>query len=239
MASKISDEWTVLPHGPLEQLSENLWRVEGSLPGMSLKRVMTVVRRNDGSLVIHSAIALADKEQRELEALGPPAVLLVPNQSHRLDAPAYKKRYPTLRVFAPSGGRQAIAEAVPVDGTYDDFPADDTVRLEMLHGVKAGEGAMFVHSKDGLTLVLNDCLFNMDRKKDPLGWFFTTVLGSAPGPRVSRLVKLMFVQDKKALRADFERFAQLPGLVRLIVSHEKVAHGAEAANALKQAATYL
>lgn len=239
MASKIFDEWTVLPHGPLEQLSENLWRVEGSLPGMSLKRVMTVVRRNDGSLVIHSAIALADKEQRELEALGPPAVLLIPNQGHRLDAPAYKKRYPSLRVFAPSGGRQVIAEVVPVDGTYEDFPADDTVRLEMLHGVKAGEGAMFVRSRDGLTLVLNDCLFNMDRKKDPLGWFFTTVLGSAPGPRVSRLVKLMFVQDKKALRADFERFAQLPGLVRLIVSHEKVAHGAEASSALKQAATYL
>jgi hypothetical protein len=239
MASKISDEWKVLPHGPLEQLAENLWRVEGSLPGMSLKRVMTVVRRDDGSLVIHSAIALADKEQRELEALGPPALLLVPNQGHRLDAPAYKKRYPALRVFAPSGGRAAIAEVVPVDGTYEEFPADDTVRLEMLHGVKEGEGAMFVRSKDGLTLVLNDCMFNMDRKKDPLGWFFTTVLGSAPGPRVSRLVKLMFVQDKKALRADFERYAQLPGLVRLIVSHEKVAHGAEAASALRQAATYL
>jgi hypothetical protein len=229
----------VLPHGPLEQLSENLWRVEGSLPGMSLKRVMTVVRRSDGSLVIHSAIALADKERRELEALGPPSVLLVPNQGHRLDAPAYKKRYPSLRVFAPSGGRKAIAEVVPVDGNYEDFPSDDTVRLEMLHGVKEGEGAMFVRSQDGLTLVLNDCLFNMDRKKDPLGWFFTTVMGSAPGPRVSRLVKLLFVQDKKALRADFERFAQLPGLVRLIVSHEKVAHGAEAARSLRQAATYL
>lgn len=239
MASKISDEWQVLPHGPLEQLSENLWRVEGSLRGMSLKRVMTVVRRSDGSLLIHSAIALADKERRELEALGPPAVLLVPNREHRLDAPAYKKRYPALRVFAPSGGREAIAAVVPIDGTYEDFPADDTVRLETLHGVNAGEGAMLVRSKDGMTVVLNDCLFNMDRKKDPLGWFFTTVLGSAPGPRVSRLVKLLLIQDKKELRADFERFAEMPGLVRLIVSHEKVAHGVEAARALRQASTYL
>jgi len=41
------------------------------------------------------------------------------------------------------------------------------------------------------------------------------------------------------LRVYFERFAALPGLVRLIVSHEKVAPGAEAASALRQAATYL
>ena len=239
MASRISDAWQVLPHGPLEQLSENLWRVEGSLKGMSLKRVMTVVRRKDGSLVIHSAIALAEKEQRELEALGPPTVLLVPNRGHRLDAPAYRKRYSGLRVLAPRGGRKGIEEVVPVDGTYEDFTGDDTVRLETLKGVAEEEGVMLVRSSDGMTVVLNDVVFNMDRKKDPLGWFFTTVLGSAPGPRVSRLTQLLFVKDRKALRADLERLAATPQLVRLIVAHEKVASGAEAASALRQAATYL
>lgn len=239
MASKISDAWQVLPHGPLEQLSENLWRVEGSLKGMSLKRVMTVVRRSDGSLVIHSAIALAEEEQRKLEALGTPAVMLVPNRGHRLDAPAYRKRYPALRVYAPRGGRKGIEEVVPVDGTYEDFPGDDTVRLETLKGVDEEEGAMLVRSSDGMTVVLNDVVFNMDQKKDLLGWLFTNVLGSAPGPRVSRLTKLMFVKDRKALRADLERLAATPGLVRLIVAHEKVASGAEAASALRQAATYL
>src|SRR6218665_296202 len=122
MASEISDEWRVLRHGPLVQLSDNLWWVEGEIPRMSLKRVMTVVRRSDGTLVIHSAIAMGDKEQRELEALGTPAVLLVPNGMHRLDAPAYKKRYPTLRVYAPRGSREKVEEVMPVGGTYQDFP---------------------------------------------------------------------------------------------------------------------
>lgn len=239
MASKISDAWQVLPHGPIEQLAENLWRVEGSLKGMSLKRVMTVVRSRDGSLVIHSAIALTEQEQRKLEALGTPSVLLVPNRGHRLDAPAYKKRYPALRVFAPRGGRKGVEEVVPVDGTYEDFPGDDTVRLETLKGVGEEEGAMLVRSSDGTTVVLNDVVFNMDRKKDPLGWFFTTMLGSAPGPRVSRLVKLLFVKDRKVLRAELERLATIPDLVRLIVAHEKVASGVEAASALRRAATYL
>jgi hypothetical protein len=49
----------------------------------------------------------------------------------------------------------------------------------------------------------------------------------------------MFVKDKAALRADFERWAALPDLVRVIVSHEKVARGPEARAALLKAATYL
>jgi hypothetical protein len=82
-------------------------------------------------------------------------------------------------------------------------------------------------------------MFNMDRKRDPLGWFFTTVLGSAPGPRVSRLAKLALIKDPPALRSDLLRFAELPALERVIVAHEKVASGADAAAALRTAATYL
>ena len=231
--------WRVLPHGPIEQLAENLWTASGSLKGMSLKRVMTIARRNDGSLVIHGAIAMDDVRMKELEALGEPAYLVVPSAHHRLDAPAYKGRYPALRVFAPRGGRRAIEGVVAVDGAYEDFPGDDTVTLETLNGMKGREGVMVVRSTDGTTVVLNDAVFNMDTKKDVLGYLFTTVMGSAPGPRVSRLAKLALVSDQAALRKDLERFAETADLVRVIVAHEKVAHGAEARSALQQAATYL
>jgi hypothetical protein len=54
-------EWTVLDHRPIQRLEENLWCVTGSLPGMALKRVMTLVRLDDGRIVIHSAVALDDE----------------------------------------------------------------------------------------------------------------------------------------------------------------------------------
>jgi hypothetical protein len=98
---------------------------------------------------------------------------------------------------------------------------------------------MLVRSSDGTSVVLNDVMFNMDRKKDPLGFFFTTLLGSAPGPRVSRLARLVFVKDKAALRSEFERLAAIADLVRVIVAHEKVASGPDARAALLKAATYL
>jgi hypothetical protein len=236
---KVKSEWKVLAHGPIERLSSNLWWVQGTLPGMSLKRTMTIARLADGRLVIHNGIALEDAAMREIEAWGTPAFLLVPNGYHRLDAPAYKKRYPSLRVLAPRGSRARVAEVVAVDGTYEDFPAEDAVHLETLHGVKEKEGAMVVRSSDGVTIVLNDAVFNMDRKRDPLGFLFTTLLGSAPGPRVSRMAKLALINDKPALKQDLARFAELPDVQRLIVAHEKVASGPDARQALQQAMRYL
>ena len=236
---KADGEWKVLAHEPLLELAENLLWVRGAIPGMSLKRTMLIVRSSDGQLLIHNGIALADAQMAEIERFGTPAFLFVPNGGHRLDAAAYKKRYPALRVFAPKGSRARVEQVVPVDGAYEDFPSNDVVRCETLHGVGESEGALIVQSPDGVSVVLNDCLFNMDRKRDPLGFFFTTLLGSAPGPRVSRLAKLVFIKDKQALRADFERYAALPNLTRLIVAHEKVASGPDARAALLQAATYL
>jgi len=142
-------------------------------------------------------------------------------------------------VYTPKGGRDKVEQVVHVDGGYEDFPQAEDVRLEMLHGVADGEGAMVVQSQDGVTVVLNDAVMNMDTKRDPLGFVFTTLMGSAPGPRVSRFARLVFIKDKAALRQDLERYARTPKLVRLIVAHEKVASGPAAAQALYQAATYL
>lgn len=237
--AKVHTSWIVLEHGPLQQLADNLWRVQGAVPGMSLKRTMTVVRRADGSLLLHSPIALDQAAQQQLEALGAISVVVVPNAGHRLDAPAYKARYPGLVTFCPRGGRSKIAEVLAVDGTYDDYVDDGTVRFETLDGVGGSEGAMIVRSDDGVSVVLNDVVMNMDTKKDLLGYLFTTVLGSAPGPRVSRLARLVYVKDQPALRRHLERLAATPALQRLIVSHEKVASGPDAAAALREAATYL
>ncbi|HKO48841.1 MAG TPA: hypothetical protein VJV79_14010 [Polyangiaceae bacterium] len=237
--AKALGEWKVRAHGPLLTLADNLLWAQGSLPGMSLKRCMVVVRLNDARLVIHNGVALDPAQMAKLEQFGSPAFLIVPNGGHRLDAPAYKQRYPALRVFTPKGSRERVQQVVQVDGVYEEFPHDDTLRLETLNGVGESEGSLIVQSSDGVSVILNDCMFNMDRKRDPLGFLFTTVLGSAPGPRVSRLAKMVFIKDNKALRADFERYAELPNLVRVIVAHEKVASGAQARAALLQAAEYL
>jgi hypothetical protein len=235
----LGQDWSVLEHGPLLTLAENIWWVDGTVPRLPLRRCMTVARASDGRLIIHNAIALNEQAMTELLALGEPAWLLVPNGYHRIDAPAYKKRFPALRVLAPRGSRAKVVEVVTVDGSYEDFSADGSVQLEPLPGVGETEGFMRVRSNDGITIVLNDVVFNMDSRRNLFGRLVTTLMGSAPGPRVPRLAKMTFIKDKLALRRKLEELAETPGLIRLIVAHEKIASGVDAAAALRLAATFL
>lgn len=230
--------WSVLDHGPLEQLAENLWWVVGSVPRMPIKRNMVIVRRTDGTLLIHNAMALREAAQLEVEALGKPAILLVPNGFHRLDCARYKARYADLKVYAPSGSRARVAQVVAVDGTYGDVPADDHYRIEPIAGVKHVEGVLVVKSKDGSTVVVNDCVFNMDPPPRALQRFLMRVMNNTGGPRVSRIGKALLVKDRPTFRAELERYAALPDLQRFIVAHDKCVHGPEAASAALRTAAH-
>ncbi len=229
--------WTVLPYEPIERLAENLWRVEGTLSNMPLRRVMTLARMNDGRLVIHNAIALHDAQMREIEAWGTPAFLVVPNGYHRLDAPAFKQRYPALRVVCPRGARKRVQQVVAVDFDYDDFPGDDTVRLEHLRGLRESEGVMHVRSQDGVTLVFNDALFNMPHLPGLQGAILRYLTQSSGGPRVSRIGRMLLIADRKAFAADLLRLSRTPDLVRVIVGHHQTIATEPAAALARVAAT--
>ncbi|HTE51074.1 MAG TPA: hypothetical protein VK698_09420 [Kofleriaceae bacterium] len=227
MAS-VHAEWKVLPHGPIERLAENLWRVRGEVPHMPIGRVMTLVRRADGGVVVHSAIALEEPLMGEIEAWGRPAFLVVPNRGHRLDAPAFARRYPDARVLCPAGAREKVAGVVRVDGDFRDLPPDPDVALAHLDGLREQEGVVQVRSADGATLVFNDAIFNLPAMAGLVGLIYR-LTGSTGRPRVSRLGRLVFVRDRAGFRAHLERLAAVPDLRRIIVSHGDVITDAPAA----------
>lgn len=212
--AKCFESWTVLPHGPLEKLSENLWRVEGTMPDGKTKRVMTIARMKAGRLVIHNAIALEAPLQAEIEAFGTPASIVVPNGFHRQDAKIYKDRYPSANVYAPTKAIKKVGSIVPVAGDYDAAPKDDTVRLCHLDGCNRSEGVLEVKSADGVTLVFNDVLLNMPKLSGVVG-FFLAPTGRASVPRFSRW---LLVKDKGAFARHVDSWAK-PDLARVIVGH--------------------
>jgi len=220
--AKAYAHWKVLPHEPIEKLADQIWRVEGSLPGMALKRVMAIGKRSDGRLVIHNGIALEEDAMKEIETWGDPALIVVPNKYHRLDAKVFKDRYPEADVVCPAGCRKQVEEVVPVDRDYDD-PAvqNEAVELHHLGGIAESEGYMLVRGDDGATLVLNDALFNTPHQPGVIGWALRNITDSTGGPRVSRLFKWLAVKDKAALRASFEKLAATPDLQRIIVAHHE------------------
>jgi hypothetical protein len=212
---KAFETWNPLPHRPLEKLEPNLWRVEGDLPGGNGTRVMTLIKLASGGVVVHNAIALEDALMKEIEAWGTPELLVVPNGFHRLDAKVFKDRYPEVKVVAPKAAVKKVGQVVPVDGSIDEAPKDDTVRMSHLEGTKDHEAVVEVRSGPTTTLVFNDVINNLPKMGGMMGFML------APTGRVAvpRIFRWFFIKDRPKFTAHIGRLAEHTELKRVIVSH--------------------
>jgi hypothetical protein len=218
--SKPLTEWKVLPHGRLTKIEDNILTVEGTIqmPLGEFPRRMTVVRLRDGRLVIFNAIALDEDQMRVLEEFGKPAFLIVPNGHHRLDARVWKERYRDIRVLAPSGARAKVEETVAVDSTQAEFD-DPSVRFVTVPGTGDNEAALEVAGSSGSTLILNDMVGNVRKTSGVGGWLLRLMGFAGDEPHIPLPVKFVMLKDKGAFAAQLRRWAELPSLKRVVVSH--------------------
>jgi hypothetical protein len=164
-------------------------------------------------------MALDDARQKEIEALGEIGHLVVPSGYHKRDAARYRARYPNARLYTPVGARKTVEKIAKVDGAYSEFPKDDTTELDAVGGLADREGALVVRSKRGVTVVMNDALFNMPEETGLSGFVLRNVTQSTGGPRVSRTARIGLIADKIAYRASLEKIADTKSLVRVMVAH--------------------
>src|SRR5215475_4868630 len=122
-----ASEWQreVFPHSPLEALAPDLWVVRGEFPSSQLPRNMVVYRYGGDSLLLHSVVALDERTMRHLEALGKPAIMVIPNWDHWAHIVAFKRRYPEITVVCPQASRARVERRLAVDETCEAyFPRD-------------------------------------------------------------------------------------------------------------------
>jgi hypothetical protein len=214
-----SRPWIVQPYRPIARIEENLWTVDGDIrvPGGVLPRKMALLKCDDGRIAIHSPIALDDADMAAIESWGEPAYCIVPNGYHRLDAPAFRQRYPALKMLCPDAVRARVGRVINVDGDLAKLPRSIECRpLAMV----SGEAAFISRSGERLTLIFGDALFNLPRLTGVFG-FVLNLIGSTGGPRVTPMAKLIAVSDRKLLASQLTELAALPGLTRLVPGHGK------------------
>lgn len=56
---------------------------------------------------------------RQLEELGTPTIMVVPNGMHRSDCAVWKERFPDIRVVCPAAAKSAVEAVVPIDATCE------------------------------------------------------------------------------------------------------------------------
>ena len=154
----------------------------------------------------------------KLEAFGRPAILVVPNDHHRLDARAWKARYPEMKVVAPPGSRAKIEEVVPVDTTTPDF-GDPNVQFLTVAGTAEREAALVVRTASGTTLVLNDVVGNIRNPSGLAGWLLRLAGFAGDEAHVPRVVKAAMVKDETALRDQLLKWSEERSIKRILVSH--------------------
>lgn len=218
--TKPFEQWTVLPHGKLVQVDDNILTVVGEIhmPLMDLPRRMTVVRLIDSRLVVFSAVALDEDEMAALEAFGRPAYLIVPSDKHRLDAKIWKDRYPEIQVVAPEGARAKVQETVQVDTVAPLFN-DPNVQFVTVPGTRGREAALVVRTPKGTTLVLNDVVGNIRDAAGFGGWLLHIAGFAGKEAQVPKVVKMAIIEDTNTLRAQLLQWAEIGSLKCILVSH--------------------
>lgn len=91
-----------IPLTPL--VDERIWAAERPVwfAGVRLRVRTTVIRLDDGGLLLHSPAPPSDAMVERLRALGPVRWLVVPNAFHHLGTPAAAARFPEARVVGPA-----------------------------------------------------------------------------------------------------------------------------------------
>lgn len=213
--------WTVHPHGPLEAIGPNLWRVVGSLPPSVLPRVMALWILPSGGVCVHSAVNVDAATLGQIEAIGTPAVLIVPNGLHRADAAAWKARYPSITTVAPAAARRAVESVTPVDALAEDSLPGHGVECLAPAGLKPGELIYRVPQGDGThALVVNDALFNVpEHFSGFFGFMFRYITRSTGLFGITGLGRLVMLRQREAFAGFLRELADAPGLTAIVVSH--------------------
>lgn len=202
-------------------VGDRIWTFERPVwfSGVRQRVNTTVVRLDDGSLLLHSPAPADEGVAKQLRALGEVRWLVVPNCFHHLGTPAAAAQFPEAQVIGPAsalGRNKALLIQSDIAQLHEPLPEFETLPLE---GVPFLDETVLYH-RPTQTLLGADIVLCPNAKDHWSMRFAARLLGFYDQVRVPYDVKKK-IPDRAAaarsLRAMLERPAQ-----RLIVGHTDV-----------------
>src|SRR5215472_6378175 len=202
-----------------DRIADGVWyhRAQYRFGALGFPHAVTVIRKRDGGLIIHSPARLDDATRSALKSLGDIVAIIWPSWWHDLHLRQWADAYPEALLYVAPDLRRAVdgrsnarvlSESTDVDIDIDIASVD---RL----GVWFDE-FVFVH-KPSKTLVVADLVVNVPPGLPfPTNLFFG-LMGAGSGPVIPWFYRTV-ARDKQRLRAQLDRIASLD-FERLIVGH--------------------
>jgi hypothetical protein len=207
----------------LRKLAENLWTIQRPQRfwGLEVGCRMTVMRLEDGSLFLHSPVALDTQLRSELDALGAVRYAVAPNRFHHLYAGGVTRAYPEARLWVAAGVERKRPDLEIAGVLTDDAPAEWKREVDQLYfrGRPFENEVVFLH-RPSRTLVLCDLAFNFGPTAPVVTRVLLKVVGGYGGFRTTRLDPLL-IRDRGAARRSLEQILAWD-FDRIVVAHGNV-----------------
>ena len=204
-------------------VDDRIWILERPVwfSGVRQRVHTTVVRLDDGSLLLHSPAPVSDELAAELKALGPVRWLVVPNCFHHLGTPAAAARFPEAQVVGPASAlarNKALRRHMDIHDAQlgAQFPELECLPLQ---GVPFLDETVLYH-RPTQTLLGADIVLCPDAKDHWSLRFAARLLGFYEQVRVPYDVKKK-IPDKAAAARSIRAMLERPAR-RLIVGHADV-----------------
>jgi hypothetical protein len=207
-------------------VDEKIWTRDRPVwfSGVRLRARTTVVRLDDGGLVLHSPAPPTEALASALRGLGPVRWLVVPNRFHHLGTPAAAARFPEARVVGPASAlKRSTALTLHVD-IHDGRWGEQVPEFEALplEGVPFLDETVLFH-RPTKTLLGADIVLSAGAK-DHWSWRWAArITGCYERVRVPPDVRKK-IQDRAAAARSIHAMLERPAQ-RLIVGHADVIDG--------------
>lgn len=186
--------------------------------GMRLTATMTVLRLRNGSLLLHSPVAMTPGRRAAVEALGPVAHLYSPNLYHHLRIGDWSAAFPSARLHAPPGlsRKRPDLRIDRVHGAAAEPAFAGVVDELRIEGFRLEESVLFY--RPARTLVVADLVHNIGRPRHLWTQVYTRTMGFYDRVALSRMIRWTAFSDRAAARRSLDELLALP-FERLIVGH--------------------
>jgi hypothetical protein len=207
----------------LRQLGENIWVADRPqrFYGLEVGTRMTVIRLTDGSLLLHSPVALDAKLRRELDAIGRVKFVVAPNRVHHLYAGKVADVYSESRLWIGPGLERKRPDLNFVAVLGDEAPAEWRDQVDQAHfrGRPYENEIVFFH-RASRTLILCDLAFNFGPSAAAATRLLMKLIRSYGRFGPSKLDPLL-IRDRSAARQSLEHILSWD-FDRVVVAHGDV-----------------
>jgi hypothetical protein len=208
--------------GPLRAVAPNVWVAEipHRFVGLHIGTRMTVVRLSNGTLLLHSPIAMTPALVSAIRALGEVSHIVCPNLFHHVYAGEAVRAFPGAALHGPAQLHRkrrdlAFASALS-ESPHPDWATDlEAITIE---GSLLRE-TVFFH-RASRTLISADLVENFAHMEHGFTRFYLKAGGVLGRPGWHPLLRPLYYR-RKAARAAIERILALP-IETAIVSHGDV-----------------